>query len=229
MRIHCILHESFEGLATIEHWISKNKHTLTFTHLYLNETFPDPNGFELHIIMGGTASVYESGKYDWLKEEKLFLKMAIAHKCKILGICFGAQLLADVLGSKVYKGTHKEIGWFPVRFNKAECSNMTFLPDALNVFHWHGDTFDIPESAVRIGSSEATPNQGFIYGNNIIALQFHLEMNFNQIQLMLESGGNELIEGNKYIQGKNHILMQNNFFADNNQLMIDILDYISAS
>lgn len=229
MRIHCILHESFEGLAIIEQWISKNKHTLTFTHLYLNETFPDPDGFDMLIIMGGSASVYETDKYEWLKEEKLFLKKAIGHKCKILGICFGAQLLADVLEAKVYKGIHKEIGWFPVRFNKTDCSNLTFLPDTLNVFHWHGDTFDIPQGAVRIGSSEATPNQGFVMGNNIIALQFHLEMNFDQIQLMLESAGNELKEGNRYIQTKSQILSYSNFYTDNNRLMFNILDYLSAS
>lgn len=227
MRIHCILHESFEGLGCINDWIIAKKHSFTITHTYLNETFPDVNAFDLLIIMGGTASVYEMDKHQWLKEEKKFISRAVKKDCKILGICFGAQLLADVLGAKVYKGPYKEIGWFPVSFNKTDLSQLHFLPEIMDVFHWHGDTFDIPVGAVRMGSSEAIPNQGFVFGKNIISLQFHLEMNSQQIQTMLKSGASELKENAKYIQSVEQILSNNDFFADNNRLMYSILDYLS--
>lgn len=227
MRIHCILHETFEGLASINDWILKNNHTVSFTHTYLKESFPDVNSFELLIIMGGTASVYEEEKYTWLIEEKRFIHQAIINNRKILGICLGAQLLADILNAKVYKGPEKEIGWFPVHFNQTEMSGLSFLPEKQTVFHWHGDTFDIPDHATKIGFSEAIPNQGFVYNDKIIALQFHLEMNENQVRLMLSHGKKELTTIGKYIQGENQILENLNFFADNNRLMYAILDYLA--
>jgi GMP synthase-like glutamine amidotransferase len=229
MRIHCIRHEPFEGLAVINNWIKQNHHLLSFTHIYKNEVFPSIEEFDLLIIMGGTASVYAKESFPWLIEEKKFIQKAINHNKKILGICLGAQLLADALESKVYKAVHKEIGWFPVKFNISELKFLNFLPDYLEVFHWHGDTFDIPQGAIRIGSTEIIRNQGFVYGKNIIALQFHCEMNTEQLIQIIEASGSELSRGGEYIQAADIIMAQQGLLPSNNQLMFDLLDYISLN
>jgi GMP synthase-like glutamine amidotransferase len=227
MKIHCVRHEPFEGLAIINNWIQSNNHQLSFTHIYLGESFPLIEEFDLLIIMGGTASVYEKERFPWLNVEKKFIQEAIKKGKKILGICLGAQLLADALKGKVYKGPGKELGWFPVEFNNANLSGFNFLPDKLDVFHWHGDTFDIPPGAIRIGSTKLVKNQGFIFGKNIIALQFHCEMDTEHLRTMIDSAGHELTEGGNYIQSAEEILEKEQLIRASNKLMFDFLDYLA--
>ena len=227
MKIHCIRHEPFEGLASIINWIQSNNHQLSYTHIYLGEVFPQIDEFELLIIMGGSASVYEKELYPWLIEEKKFIQKALKEKKKILGICLGAQILADALGAKVYKSACKEIGWFPVEFNTLLLPKLKFLPDKLEVFHWHGDTFDIPAGAICIGSTKMISNQGFVYGENIIALQFHCEMDTEQLSMIIIGAGHELLEKGEYIQSEKQIIDNAHLIPSNNKLMFDILDYFN--
>jgi GMP synthase-like glutamine amidotransferase len=229
MRIHCIRHEPFEGLAAIKSWIQLKNHQLSYTHIYLNENFPPVDDFDLLIIMGGSASVYEKNLFPWLKEEKKFIQNAIKKDKKILGICLGAQLLADALGGKVFKSACKEIGWFPVKFNISGLPGLNFLPETLEVFHWHGDTFDIPQGGVCIGSSQMVQNQGVVYGKNIIALQFHCEMDDEQIEMIINGAGKELLEEGKFIQSKKQIMDKLGQIPSNNKLMFDILEYLSGN
>ncbi len=170
MRIHCIRHEPFEGLAGIQNWIKTQNHKLTFTRTHLSQSFPSDIDFDFLIIMGGTASLYEKKNNHCLEDEKKFIHKAVAADKKILRICLGAQILAQVLGAEVYKNNQKEIGWYDTLFHRNEISDLSFLPDRIVTFHWHGDTFDMPEGAKRIASSEITANQGFIYNSNIIGL-----------------------------------------------------------
>jgi len=87
------------------------------------------------------------------------------------------QLIADVLGAKIYPNKYKEIGWFPIQktHETTETQLANFLPMEIDAFHWHGDTFDIPTGAIHIAKSEACENQGFTYDDHVVALQFHLE------------------------------------------------------
>ena len=111
-----------------------------------------------------------------VREEKLYLRQVLAFHKKIIGICLGAQFLADALGARVYPGVEKEIGWFPITYTLESKILFPFLPQSHEVFHWHGDTFDIPVGATPLASSSLTPNQGFIIKGHILALQYHLEM-----------------------------------------------------
>jgi GMP synthase-like glutamine amidotransferase len=228
MKIHCIRHEPFEGLANINKWIQSNNHHLTYTHVYLNENFPLVDDFDLLIIMGGTASVYEKKSFPWLIKEKEFVQKVINEGKKVIGICLGAQMLADALESQVYKGTGKEIGWFPVEFNTSGLPELKFLPDKLKVFHWHGDTFDLPQGAVRICSSELFQNQGFVYGKNVMALQFHCEMNIDQLTMIIKGAGRDLLNKGKYIQSEKEIMEKVGLIPSTNKLMFNILDYIAT-
>ncbi len=160
MRIHYLQHKPYESLGCIEEWISKSRHSLSATKFYEDTSLPKFSDFDFLIIMGGPMGVYDEDKYPWLKDEKKFIKESINDNKIVLGICLGSQLIADSLGSKVYKNKFKEIGWFPVKI-KNEHKFFNSLPEEIITAHWHGDTFDLPDGAVHIAESSACKNQAF--------------------------------------------------------------------
>ena len=220
MKIHCIRHESFEGLAFIEEWITGKKYSLSFTHVHENQLFPKKIDFELLIVMGGTASIYDESTHEWIAAEKQFISEVIEKKIKILGICLGAQIVASVLGARVYLAPFREIGWFPVKFNPELLNKMEFLPSSIITFHWHADTYDLPPGTMNLASSVCTANQGFIKGRQIIGLQFHPEMNKVSIQKLLSAVGDNLCT-DRFVQTEYEIRNAENYY-NQNQLLQDI-------
>lgn len=229
MRIHCFQHVAFEGLGSIENWITANKHSVTYTQFFKNDyTIPDINDFDLLIIMGGPMSVNDEKKYPWLIKEKSFLKEFFHQNKPAIGICLGSQLIANVLGSKVYKNRFKEIGWYPVF---AKINNRSTYPfsESFHVFHWHGETFDIPVNAQHLAFSNACKNQAFVYKNNIVGLQFHLEITPETIRNLISNCNDELVE-DKYIQKENELITYTNiYFEKANKIMEDILNRITKT
>jgi GMP synthase-like glutamine amidotransferase len=226
MKIHYIQHVEFETPGTIIDWIEKRKHSLSSTLLYKNESFPGLDNFDLLIIMGGPMNIYEYERYPWLSEEKAFIEEAISEGKAVLGICLGAQLIADVLKAEVFRNNYKEIGWFPVSTVKQEISETPLLenvPDEFTAFHWHGDTFSLPIGAKQLFASEACKNQGFIYENRVIGLQFHLEMTSRAIRDVIGNCRDELIE-EKYIQSEEEILNKDPLLENSKLLMFTLLD-----
>ncbi len=148
------------------------------------------HGSKLLIILGGYMGVYEAEIYPFMKETFRLAERFLRDGKPVLGICLGAQVIAHVLGAKVYKGHRKEIGWFDV-FKVSGHHLINDFPDKLEVFHWHGDTFDIPRGAQRIFSSELYENQGFIMGR-AVALQFHIEVSPQMIETWCDSYKDEL-------------------------------------
>ena len=190
MKLHYLQHVPFEGLGFIAaEWGSKHHIQISCTRLFAGDAFPDLSDMDALVIMGGSMGIYDEEEFPWLREEKIFIRKAIDAELPILGICLGAQLLADVLGAKVYPNTQKEIGWFPIQ---RSTDAPDWLPPELTVFHWHGDTFDLPEGAIHLASSEATPNQGFFYKDHVVALQFHLETTPESMNHLIENCGAEL-------------------------------------
>jgi GMP synthase-like glutamine amidotransferase len=106
VKIHCIQHVEFETLGTISEWIEKRKHYLSTTRLHENEYFPKMEDLDLLIIMGGPMNIYEHEKYPWLGEEKKFIKEVISAGKAVIGICLGAQLIADILKAEVFKNDY---------------------------------------------------------------------------------------------------------------------------
>lgn len=115
MRIHYLQHVPFEGLASIEQWATTKDYILSATKFYNGDTLPSVDHLDWVIVMGGPMNIYENDKYPWLTWEKHFIEEAIKKNKIVIGICLGSQLIADVLGSKVYKGQEKEIGWYPIQ------------------------------------------------------------------------------------------------------------------
>lgn len=130
--------------------------------------------------------VYEMDKYPFLKKVALAMEGALKRGIKVLGICLGAQLFAHVLGSKVYPGRAKEIGWLEVKATSEGLEDRVFktLLDPSGkavVFQWHGDTYDLPSGAIRLASSDLFQEQAFRYGDSF-ALQFHVEVTLDMIR-----------------------------------------------
>ncbi|MBN2545781.1 MAG: type 1 glutamine amidotransferase [Spirochaetes bacterium] len=228
MKLHYLQHVEFENLSGIQKWADKRKIKISYTKFYQSHEFPDINNIDLLIILGGPMSVNEDRKYKWLKEEKKYIEKAIQNNKKVFGICLGAQLIADVLGSRAYKNKYKEIGWFPVFRKNVDLSQTAIknFPDELIAFHWHGDTFDTPKDAVCFAESEACSNQGFIYNNNILALQFHIESTLKSINSLIKNCKNELTK-DKFVQNEKEILISSKkFLLHANRLLFDILDNV---
>lgn len=224
MNIHYIQHVAFEGLGSIELWAQNNGHSLTGTRPYLHEPLPPIDGIDLLIVLGGPMNIFEESKYPWLVEEKRFLNKAIDGGRSVLGICLGAQLLADALGARVFSNDHKEIGWFPIELTENARSSKVFsaLPQSLDAFHWHGDTFDIPTGAKHVARSAGCENQAFIYDERIVGLQFHLETTMASAQQLISHCADEIIPG-IYIQEPQTMLQDGKRFDTINASMHALL------
>jgi GMP synthase-like glutamine amidotransferase len=201
MRTHFIQHVSFETPGYLLEWAQQQQHNISFIETFNEIVFPTPGDIDLLIIMGGPMGVYEEERYPWLKQEKKFIKEVIEKGKKVLGICLGSQLIAEVLGARVYPNTEKEIGWWPVSTIKTTAVDKLLrdLPDEFVSFHWHGDTFDLPKGAIHLFTTPACPHQGYLIGNNIAALQFHPEATDVLINEMINHGKEELVQA-PYIQ-----------------------------
>jgi GMP synthase (glutamine-hydrolysing) len=151
---------------------------------YLNmaqgETLAEPIAHFSHlVVLGGAISAYEADLYPFLYDEFRLIEQAIAQEIPIVGICLGSQILAQVLGARVYRGeAGREVGWCEVQLNEAAKADVLLrsFPESFRVFQSHQDTFELPQGAVRLASSDRYPNQAFRYGDRIWALQFHLEI-----------------------------------------------------
>ncbi|QWR77525.1 type 1 glutamine amidotransferase [Candidatus Magnetomonas plexicatena] len=181
-----------EGPGTIEDYLKSN--SKPYTVIYMKEERP-PKGdnYDSLVILGGPMSVNETDKYPFLIEEEALLKDFIDKGKKVLGICLGSQMIAKVLGEQVYKGPAPEIGWYDINVTEAAKDDRAFskliVPgtSTLKVFHWHGETFDIPVGAKRLASSELYPNQAFKYKDNVYAFQFHIEVNKQMVMEWMSS------------------------------------------
>jgi len=213
MNIHYLQHVPFEGLGNIESWAISQGHNISKTQLFKNEPFPDIAHFDWLIIMGGPMSTYDENLYSWLTNEKRFIQKAIQAGKFVIGICLGSQLIADVLGAKVYQGCEKEIGWFPISLTQSGRNSSFFsrFPQTIPAFHWHGDTFDIPAQATHLAYSEGCPNQAFSYENRVVGLQFHLESTPSSVKQLATHCKKELL-GGKYIQTYQEITSPSNHF-----------------
>ncbi len=225
MRIHYLQHVPFENLGMMEPIFIENGHLLTNTKFYEPFTVPSIHDFDCLIVMGGPMGVHDETDYPWLHHEKKLIEDAVKHKKTVLGICLGAQLIAQVLGARVFQNKYREIGWFDIE--TCPVINNTILaevfPQKSRVFHWHGDTFDIPKSAVHIAKSEACLNQGFVYENRVIGFQFHLESTLQTVKKLILNCSDE-IDGSKYVQSETKILSEADSFAKINDLMRGVLN-----
>ncbi len=228
MRVHVLQHVPFEGLGSIASWLEGRRASVSYTHFYEESTLPKLDGLDLVIAMGGPMSVNDESTLPWLRMEKQFLRDAVVQGIPVLGVCLGAQLIANALGSRVYRNAQREIGWFQIEATPGTSEAFRF-PDKCRVFHWHGETFDLPNGAVRLARSAACENQAFQVGKNVIGLQFHLETTPQSAASILFNCKDELAPG-PYIQTESELRdAPLASFAEINALMDKVLVYLTRA
>lgn len=227
LRIHYLQHVSYETPGYILQWAQENGHQISSTKFYENENLPELTDFDWLIIMGGPMSIGDENEYPWLKTEKAFIKSAIDNNRTVIGICLGSQLIANVLGAKVYPNNEKEIGWWPIQKDKASMNYplVKHLPKTLTVFHWHGDTFELPQGTTHLFYSQACKNQGFIYDDRALGLQFHFETTPETLKSIVENSRNELTDG-IYIQPEKEMMASIDKCNEANNYLAQILNYL---
>lgn len=228
MHIHYLKHVSFEGLGSMEHMFVQRGCKITRTCMYEDQSFPSVHEMDALIVMGGPMGVSDDQQYPWLTLEKEFIESVIKRDIPVIGICLGAQLIANVLGAAVVKNTHEELGWFAVnrvdaRVNGVVDSRLETLPVNFDALHWHGDTFDLPDGASNFISSAGCVNQGFTYGDSTLALQCHLEMLPSTVQAIYQECGSADKTG-KYICGLSEMLAPADKFQQASKILENLLE-----
>jgi GMP synthase-like glutamine amidotransferase len=216
---------NYEGLASLQKWVDNKGYNLTKTNFKNNDPIPNPDLYDTLVILGGPMSINDDSKFPWFIKEKKSINRALNDGRKVVGICLGAQLLADVLGAKVTKAKHKEVGWFPIKLSEEskQVNHFTDFPDEFITFHWHGEEFSLPNNCTRIASSDACENQIFTYGDLAVGFQCHLEQTEYSISRMLDRAG-DYLEPDKFVQNKDEILGNISYAIDNNKLLFKFLD-----
>jgi GMP synthase-like glutamine amidotransferase len=182
MNVLIIKNIAGEGPGTIEEFLREKKIPYSVVDLHKGGTASAFDSFTHLVIMGGPMAVYEMDRHPFLKGEAKLIELAVKSNKHVLGVCLGAQMVAHVLGSRVYAGSGKEIGWYRVDITPEGMRDPLMaalaLPGAAaaDVFQWHGDTFDLPAGAQLLASSALYPNQAFRYSDGVYALQFHIEV-----------------------------------------------------
>lgn len=182
--IYAIQHLAFEDLGALEDVFYQLGYRVRYFEAGVDDLTQAFGHKGLTIILGGPIGVYESDDYPFLQKEIDLLKERLKQNLPTIGICLGAQLIAHALGAKVYAGHQKEIGWSTLHLSHTENNLLSALIDT-PVLHWHGDTFDLPENATLLASSDLYPNQAFTLGKHILALQFHLEVAADSLEKWL--------------------------------------------
>jgi len=195
MRMAVLQHVEFEGPAAVADWAAERGFPLRIYQLYRDTALPPVSDFDMLTVMGGPMSANDEARLGWLGPEIALVREAIAADKTVLGICLGAQIIAKALGARVYPGSAKEIGWFPVQRTAGSHPLFDSLPDSFTPFHWHGETFDLPCEATLLAKSEVTETQAFAVGQRVLGLQFHMEATEESVRALLEGAAHEIGHG----------------------------------
>lgn len=206
LNVVVLQHVPFEGPAAIESWFASRGHRVAINRRWFGEEVPDTAAVDVLVVMGGPMSANDADQYPWLEPEISAIGAAIDAGVPVLGVCLGAQLIARALGATVRRAAEKEIGWWPVEFDARGTAHewsgfTTSLPARATVMHWHGETFDLPAGASRIASSPTCENQGFLFGSNVVALQFHLESTSTSVAELTRKSSGDIEYGTYQVAG----------------------------
>ncbi len=225
MRIQIFQHVPFEGPGTIAPFFhAQGIHQVHITHFYRDEQPLSTTVYDFLVIMGGPMGVHDESRFSWMTREKRAIEEALAQEKRVLGICLGAQMIAHVAGAQVGPLGYREIGWHPVSTRRDWQAGVfgDLFPERFVPLHWHGDTFDLPPTALALGSSDACRQQGFALGQRVVGLQFHLEFNASSIRRLCRNASDELASPG-FVQSEEEMLAQAWRFDDCHQMMSTLL------
>lgn len=187
-------HVEPENLGIIETALATHGHKPRYIRGDLGQPIPETFTSAGLVVMGGPMGVYEEDQYPYLKAEKALIHQALESKKPVLGVCLGSQLLASVLGAKVYPGKQKEIGWHKIKLSADAADDKLWcgVPKEFMGYHWHGDIFDLPPGAEVLASSDLTQIQAYSVGEKAYGFLFHMEVTPTIIENMVRSFDGEL-------------------------------------
>ena len=193
MKVLVIQNYKIEGIGLYEEYLKEKGIDYYIFPAFTGKRFPPMKQFDAFIVAGTPISAYEIHKYRFLRNEWRYLKKVIQLNKPYLGICFGGQLLARLLGAEVKRNPQMEIGGYEVKLTPDGKTSRFFrgFPNRFPVFHWHGDTFDIPKGAKLLVQGIDCKNQAFSY-KKALALQFHLEVTAKEADIWVDKYRNEL-------------------------------------
>ena len=227
MRIQLLEHDAEDFSRTnISFWAADKGYSLSQTYVCNNEDLPPLDSFDWLMVMGGSQHAWDDQSNPWLKEEKTFVAEALAKGKPFLGICFGAQLLAEALGGRLFTNAHKEIGWHEVSLNREGRESFLFqnIPASFITFHWHSDHFSLPGSCTRLAESEASRNQAFVCdGRPVVGLQFHPEYTREMVTYYAREHSQDWVPDN-FVSGKDRVLARTEEIPDTYWLMEALLN-----
>jgi GMP synthase (glutamine-hydrolysing) len=177
-KVTCFQHIDCEGPGSLSDILRERFVDLSLLRPFAGDPIPEDLGDGL-IVLGGPMGVYEEARFPWMTQELSAIRKCLDRSVPVLGICLGSQMLAHAAGGKVFKGeAGQEVGWFPITVTPEGRRDVLLqgLGPSLEVFHWHGDTFTLPEGSSRLAESTKYPNQVFKVGRNAYGFQCHLEV-----------------------------------------------------
>lgn len=204
MHIYFLQHANYDGPARLADWLTGMGHSHNICHLYADEAPPRLEDCDGLILLDGPQDLDDSERHPWLKREKKLVMRALKSNKPVLGIGLGAQLIATSLGSIVSRGTYAETGWHTINL----ASESPFdLPEHFEAFHWHRNIFALPEDALPLGASAASPMQGFAWDHGrVIGLQCRLETTYASAEALLTHASLRWQEEGPYAQSREEIL-----------------------
>ncbi|MCE0485021.1 MAG: type 1 glutamine amidotransferase [Methylacidiphilales bacterium] len=223
MDVAILQHAIYEGPGEIAEWAKLRGHAVATHHLYRGDSLPALADFDCLVVMGGEMNIYQYRDWPWLRPESALIRSALGQGKRAIGICLGAQFIADVMGSRVFQNGEIELGWLPIAWTPESRAMFSELPSSSTVLHWHGDTFGLPAGATRLALSAGCPEQGFVIPGQCLGLQFHLEVDPVLVKEFVQ-GQSEWPKG-QYVQTAETILKEAAQHCDRNrQLLHGLLD-----
>lgn len=218
MRINILQHTPNEGPGAILTWADQHGHDSYIYHPAQFGQLPTAAETDMLVILGGPMSPNDD--FDWLKAERALIQELLDQGKPIFGACLGAQQIAMTLGAKVHAAAHKEVGWAPVT---KLGDHWPDFPQTATALHWHQEMFELPAGSELVFSSELHTNQGFLYHENVLGLQFHFEPELVNLREMVVNDGAYALDHNDLHQTPEEIL-QAGVPAENAALMGQLLD-----
>ncbi len=234
MKLHIIMHESFEAPAAIETWALNQGHEIAYTRLYDGDALPESFEFDFLVVMGGPQSpattTEESPHFD-AKKEIAFIKSAAAQDKFLLGVCLGAQMIGEALGAPFEHSPNKEIGVFPVELTqdgKLDPIIGTF-PEKFLVGHWHGDMPGLTPDAKILAFSEGCPRQIVRYSPKIYGFQCHFEFTPDAVEDLIEHSADEFEQLKDELYVETPAQLREHDYVEMNGLLFKFLDKFTSA
>jgi GMP synthase (glutamine-hydrolysing) len=234
MKVHIIIHESFEAPGAIEGWAKDRGHELSYTRLHENESLPETvDGFDFLVIMGGPqspATTKEECPHFDADKELALIALAIDENKFVFGACLGAQMISMALGVGFERSPNREIGKFDITLTEEGTKHPFFstLQKTFGVGHWHGDMPGLTEDSKVLATSEGCPRQIVQYSSRVYGFQSHLEFNPEVIEALIENSLDELEEYKDlpYIQSIDEL--RSNDYLEMNKILFNFLDHLTS-